>query len=35
LQPDPVPVSKCAGWSKAERDNWILTGKEPEQIPAL
>lgn len=29
LAPNPVPASRCTGWTKAERDNWILTGQEP------
>jgi hypothetical protein len=34
LQPDPVPVSRCTGWTKVERDNWILNGIEPARVPA-
>lgn len=32
LQPDPKPAGRCAGWTKEERDTWILTGEEPERI---
>jgi hypothetical protein len=32
LQPDPVPVSKMATWTREERDTWILTGEEPAHV---